>query len=177
MIGDPKDTPMPGVFQAVAYPPVGAGNIEAGVHYRYNIAGCSGPHNSNNTVVKIGDELMVEPGRMVGQTKLGMEDLMATDPGASWDSATNSIVGSAYSDPMQSPRVALIPFYVPESLEKSGRTSIVVSQIGAVFVESINAAKGEVTGRFIRAMAVDPKRADGSCDTDAVALYGVGLVK
>ena len=38
-------------------------------------------------------------------------------------------------------------------------------------------AKGEVIGRFMRGMAVEPKRTAGTCDTASVSLYGIGLVK
>ncbi|MHC1789928.1 pilus assembly protein TadG-related protein [Solidesulfovibrio sp.] len=173
-LGDSQDTVVPGHFQAVDYPAVNRGDPESGAAvYRLNIAGCTA---SNNSVVTGGDELAIEPGNMVGPTTQGLADLMATDPGASWDPGTNAIVGSAYADPMKSPRVALIPFYDPSRPQHSGRNSIYVHQLGAVFIETTT-NKGEVVGRFIRGMAVEPKRTAGACDTDSVALYGVGLVK
>jgi hypothetical protein len=173
-LADSHDTVVPGHFQAVDYPAANRGDPESGAAvYRLNIAGCTA---SNNTVVKDGDELVVEPGNMVGPTNQGLADLIATDPGASWDSAANAVTGSAYADPMKSPRVALIPFYDPSRPQNSGRNSIYVYQLGAVFIETAN-AKGEVVGRFIRGMAVEPKRTTGACDTASVSLYGVGLVK
>ena len=173
-LSDSHATVVPGHFQAVDYPPANTGNPESGAAvYRLNIAGCTA---SNNTVVREGDELVVEPGNMVGPTNQGLADLIALDPGASWNSANNSITGSAYADPMNSPRVALIPFYDPSRPQNSGRNSIYVYQLGAVFIESTN-AKGEVIGRFMRGMAVDPKRTAGACDTGSVSLYSVGLVK
>jgi Flp pilus assembly protein TadG len=173
-LSDSHDTVVPGHFQAVDYPPANTGDPESGAAvYRLNIAGCTA---SNNTVVREGDELVIEPGNMVGPTNQGLAELIATDPGASWDSATNSITGSAYADPMKSPRVALIPFYDPSRPQNSGRNSIYVYQLGAVFIENTN-AKGEVVGRFMRGMAVEPKRTTGTCDTASVSLYSVGLVK
>ncbi|KHK03366.1 pilus assembly protein TadG-related protein [Desulfovibrio sp. TomC] len=173
-LSDSHDTVVPGHFQAVDYPPANTGDPESGAAtYRLNIAGCTA---SNNTVVKDGDELAIEPGNMVGPTSQGLAELIDADPGASWDSATNSVVGSAYPDPMKSPRVALIPFYDPSRPQNSGRNSIYIYQLGAVFIENTN-AKGEVVGRFMRGMAVEPKRTAGVCDTASVSLYGVGLVK
>ena len=173
-IGDSHDTTVPGHYQPVDYPAANTGNPESGgATYRLNIAGCTA---SNNTVVRNGDELVIEPGNMTGPTNQGMDALIATDPGAYWDSATSSIKGSAYSDPMASPRVALIPFYDPSRPQNSGRNSVYVYQLGAVFVENIN-NQGEVTGRFLRAMAVDPNRTTGACDAASVGLYGVGLTK
>jgi len=173
-LGDNQDTVVAGHFQAVDYPAVNRGDPESGASvYRLNIAGCTG---SNNAIVAQGDELQIEPGNMVGPTNQGLAELIAADPGASWDDATKSIVGSAYADPLKSPRVALIPFYDPSRPQNPGRNSIYVHQLGAVFVES-SSEKGEVTGRFIRAMAVEPRRQTGACDTDSVAVYGVGLVR
>lgn len=173
-LGDSHDTVVPGHFQAVDYPAVNRGDPESGAAtYRLNISGCTA---SNNSVVADGDEIQIEPGNMVGPTNQGLADLIATDPGASWDSSTNSVVGSAYADPMKSPRVALIPFYDPSRPQNSGRNSVYVYQLGAVFIENTG-EKGEVIGRFMRGMAVEPKRTTGACDTDSVALYGVGLVK
>ena len=173
-IADSRDTTVPGHFQPVDYPPANTGNPESGAAiYRLNIAGCTA---SNNTVVRTGDELAIEPGNMVGPTNQGLDDLLATDPNAYWDSATKSIKGSAYSDPMASPRVALIPFYDPSRPQNSGRNSIYIHQLGAVFVEGVD-NKGNVTGRFIKGMAVAPNRTTGACDTASVGLYGVGLIK
>lgn len=173
-LSDSSDTVVPGHFNAVDYPPVNTGTPDTGASvYRLNISGCT---SSNNNVVSLGDEVQVEPGNMVGPTNQGLDDLIAADPGASWDESTNSIVGSKYgSNPLQSPRVALIPFYDPSRPQVSGRNTIYVYQLGAVFIESVSKS-GEVTGRFMRAMAVDPKRdTSGTCDTESATLFGVGL--
>lgn len=174
-LSDSKETVVPGHFNAVDYPPVNRGTPETGAAvYRLNIMGCV--DGSNTTVVADGDEVQVEPGNMVGPTNQGLDGLIADDPGATWDTATNSITGSKYADPMDSPRVALIPFYDPSRPQNSGRNSVYVYQLGAVFIESATKS-GEVTGRFIRGMAVSPKRTTGTCDTASASLFGVGLVK
>lgn len=174
-LGDASDTVVPGHFNPVDYPPVNRGTPETGAAtYRLNIAGCTG---SNNTIVSEGDELQVEPGNMVGPTRQGLDELFAADPGATWDDTAKAITGSAFPDPMQSPRVALIPFYDPSRPQNPGRNSIYVYQLGAVFIEDMDKS-GNVTGRFLRAMAVDPRRMTTKpCDADAVALFSVGLIR
>ncbi|MEA5088338.1 pilus assembly protein TadG-related protein [Solidesulfovibrio sp.] len=172
--GDPSGTVTPGHYQAVDYPALEHGNpVSGGDAYRDNIAGCTG---SNDSVVRTGDTLQVEPGDMVGPTKQGLAALLAKDPDASWDGDTNSIVGSAYADALGSPRVALIPFYDPRYPQESGRNSLKVYQLGAVFIEGV-AGSGDVTGRFVKSMAVDPVRQTGCDASAAYALYGAGLVR
>lgn len=151
--GTPHDTISPGQFNAVDLPPVNKGTpVKGAKSYEQNIAGCEG---TNGTVaVGIGDELRLENGNMVGPTKHGMTKLVNQDPGAYWDPANNRIVNSAYSDPLSSPRVALIAFYDPTRPPQSGNSSVFVNYIGAVFIERMQG--NDVTGRFIRAMAVEP---------------------
>ncbi len=173
-IGDPSGTVTPGHYQPVDYPAVNRGNPKSGGdEYRTNIAGCAG---SNNTGIAVNDQLAIEPGNMVGPTKQGLEALIALDPNATWDTSTNAIRNSARNDPMTSPRVALIPFYDPRYPQQSGRNTVTVYQLGAVFIESLN-ANGDVTGRFIKTMAVDPVRQTGCDPNTAYTLYGAGLVQ
>lgn len=174
-LSDSSATVVPGHFNAVDYPAVNRGTPETGAAvYRLNIAGCTG---SNSNVVADGDEIQVEPGNMVGPTNQGLDELIADDPDATWDTDTSSIVGSKYANPLQSPRVALIPFYDPSQPQVSGRNSVYVYQLGAVFIESATKS-GEVTGRFIRGMAVSARRdTTGTCDTASASLFGIGLVQ
>jgi len=172
--GDATSVVTPGHYQPVDYPAVNRGTPQTGADmYRTNIAGCSG---SNNTRVSINDQLEIEPGNMVGPTQQGLTDLIAQDPGATWNDSTKSIENSAFSNPMQSPRVALIPFYDPRFPQVSGRNMITVYQLGAVFIEAANGS-GDVTGRFIKAMAINPVR-QANCDPAAdYALFGAGFVQ
>lgn len=85
-----------------------------------------------------------------------MQELIAQDSGAYWDTASKSVKGSAYKDPLLSPRVALIPFYNPLYPPTSGRSYVIVQHLGAVFVEGID-SKGNVNGRFIKTVPVSPK--------------------
>lgn len=149
-IGDPHETIASSQYNAIDLPPVNKGTPVTGASaYSQNWTSCTG---SNSAVVETGDEMQLEPGNMVGPTRQGVLELIAQDPGASWDTATNRITGSAYSDPMMSPRVGIIAFYDPGLPPVSGRTTLRVYQLGAIFVESVS-GQSEVSGRFIRAMA------------------------
>lgn len=72
--------------------------------YRDNIAGC------NTTMVHFGDLMTAEPGNMVGPTNQGVDDLIALDMGATWNTTTNSVDSTMHP----SPRVFPIPLYDPE---------------------------------------------------------------
>lgn len=115
-----------------------------------------------------GDELQLEPGNMSGPTRQGLSALLADDPDAYWDSGTNSIKGSAFGDPTNSPRVALITFYDPRKPPISGRNTIFVHQLGAVFIEGVD-GRGNVQARFIRAVAKSPKSLGAGAGLLAVA--------
>jgi Flp pilus assembly protein TadG len=75
--------------------------------YKENIAGC------NQAKFTYGAEMTAEPGNMVGPTTQGIDDLIAKDPDAYWDTATNSLKTSMHP----SPRVFPIPLYDPEYYE------------------------------------------------------------
>lgn len=77
-----------------------------GSDYRWNIANC------NTTTYKWGDRLIQEPGAMMGPTTKGIEDLIAQDSGASWDTSKNTVVNSKFG--LHSPRIFPIPLYDPD---------------------------------------------------------------
>ena len=96
--------------------------ITGGEEYRWNIANC------NKTIYYYNDPLVQEPGAMEGPTIQGADELIAKDPTAYWDDATNRVKGSAYSG--QSPRVFPIPLYDPvvyDSGKRNGRTADLVT--------------------------------------------------
>ncbi len=131
--GDPHETIAPGQYNPVDFPPLGKGRPETGGDaYRENLAGCDG---SNDVLVTRGDNLQMEPGNMIGPTKQGVDNLIALDPGASWDFSNKSIVGSRYADPLGSPRVVIIAMFDPRYPPSSGRDYITVFQQAGVFVE------------------------------------------
>jgi Flp pilus assembly protein TadG len=91
--------------------------ITGGSAYDWNIANC------NTTSYFWGDLLQQEPGAMAGPTISGADALIARDPTAYWDTATNSVKGSAYG---HSPRTFPIPLYDPiyyDSGKRNGRTA------------------------------------------------------
>jgi Flp pilus assembly protein TadG len=84
-----------------------------GSDYRWNIANC------NKSIYHWGDPLIQEPGAMEGPTIQGAEELIAKDPNAFWNDATNKVEGSAYG--VKSPRIFPIPLYDPEYYDDGKR--------------------------------------------------------
>ena len=96
--------------------------ITGGEEFRWNIANC------NKTIYYWGDPLTQEPGAMEGPVIQGAEELIAKDPGAYWDTATNKVKGSSFGG--QSPRVFPIPLYDPivyDSGKRNGRTADLIT--------------------------------------------------
>jgi Flp pilus assembly protein TadG len=119
---------------------------EGGDDYRDNIANC------NTTLVHFGDPEVQEPGDMTGPTNQGVDDLIAKDPNAYWDTAKNEVHTSLHP----SPRVFPIPLYDPDyyqSQKTNGRNATlrVANWIG-FFVESRNG--NNVTGRITPILGV-----------------------
>jgi Flp pilus assembly protein TadG len=141
-LGSPHDAITPGFFYAVDLPPLHSpyGPPQTGgSQYRWNIANCS-PYD-----IGAGDSLQVEPGNMVGPTIQGARDLIDLDPLAYWDDGSQSIMGSDYGT---SPRVIKIGFFDPRYTPRSGRTYVIVSKLGAFFIESV-AGNGQVNGVYM----------------------------
>jgi len=142
-VGNPHQAIAPGIFYPVDFPPL---DNEEGIKpytganwYEEWISECE------PFMIEPGDRLQLEPGNMVGPTMHGMEDLISLDPGARWDSATKTIVNSAFAE---SPRIGLVPFFDPTLPPDSGRNWVTVVKIGAFFIEGVQG--GDVTGRFIQ---------------------------
>lgn len=158
--GDPGDTMVPSQYSPVDFPPVNKGVPVTGAsEYRANIGGCDG---SNFTLVELGDELYLEPGNMTGPTNQGLKDLLDEDPFAYWDDSTKSVQDSSFEDPLASPRVAVVAFFDPRTPPTSGRNSLVVYQLGAVFIEN-QSKPGEIRARFMNAVARSPEPGEGDC--------------
>jgi len=68
-----------------------------------------------------------------GSVDRAMRDLIALDPTASWDSASNQVVGSGYPD--GSPRLILLPIYDPRVMATAVHGGVPITKIVAVFVE------------------------------------------
>lgn len=117
--------------------------ITGGAEYDWNIANC------NKHVMHRDELLLQEPGNMVGPTVSGVELLIAKDPNAKWDDATNKIVDSTY--PGQSPRVFPIPLYDPTYYDEGKRNGryadLKVANWIGFFAEELQG--NEVHGRII----------------------------
>jgi Flp pilus assembly protein TadG len=93
-----------------------------GDDYRWNIANC------NKHIYHWGDGLVQEPGDKEGPTIQGIEELIARDPGAHWNTATNTVEGSAFGN--HSPRIFPIPLFDPivyDSGKRNGRIADLVT--------------------------------------------------
>jgi Flp pilus assembly protein TadG len=168
-VGNPQQAIEPGIFFPVDFPPLGGDEspLTGGNWYREWIANCA-PYT-----VGIGDELQLEPGNMVGPTRQGMEELIALDPGAYWDSGSGAILGSAYP---VSPRVVLIAAFDPTLPPTSGRNSVTVSKVTAMFIEDTQPG-GEVLGRFIETTTQGEACAAGETGGGAGFVQAVVLVQ
>jgi hypothetical protein len=97
--------------------------------YREAISGC------NNSLVETQSPIDPEPGNMVGPTSQGINDLMAQDPLAYWDTGCTCIKGSAF--PI-SPRLRALPLYDPvyyaEGKHNGSNASLKVTNFLGVFV-------------------------------------------
>jgi hypothetical protein len=134
--GNPKDTISPSDYYAVDL-----GDSKGGDDYRTNIGTCI------NVTTTIGESLTTKPGNMVGPTKSGVGDLVAEDPGASWDG--KEIVGSAYAI---SPRIVPIAMFSPADFmaqsRKSGTFDLKIVNMMGFFVQAVSSS-GDVTGVLI----------------------------
>jgi len=113
---------------------VGASN------YRYNVGHC------NTDILKFGQTFVSEPGMMTGPTKQGMDDLIALDPNAYWDTSKNKVVSNMHP----SPRIVAIPlfdpvYYVTGKLNGKNASLKFVNFLG-FFVERMQG--NEVVGRI-----------------------------
>lgn len=166
-VGSPSSSMAPGQFYPVDLPPLdcdcGVDPETGGNQYSWNIANC------NPYEVSPGDRLQLEPGNMVGPTRHGMDDLIALDPNAYWDSTNETVAGSAWG---MSPRIVLVPMFDPRLPPDSGRNWVSVVKIAAFFIESVGPGS-EVRGRFIK-VTVDGDPCEG---VGPSFIQGIALVE
>ena len=134
--------------------------IASSLYYPYAIPGSTGADDYReaisgcNTMVMRFDQLFdSEPGAMVGPTKQGMEDLIALDPNARWDDATNRVT----STKNPSPRVRAIPLFDPYYYadgKQNGRNASLkfVNYLG-FFIEEMQGTKSTGASRRSAACA------------------------
>ena len=117
-----------------------------GDDYSLNISGC------NTTVVHWGDPMTQEPGDMTGPTNQGIDDLIARDPNAYWDTAKNEV----HTSMNPSPRIFPIPLYDPDYYQNgkvNGRNATlkVANWIGFFVVAR---SGNQITGRITPILGV-----------------------
>lgn len=153
--GSPNQAIAPGWYHPIVL------TCEGGSCYRDAIATC------NTRVIGPGTVLEVEPGNMVGPTEQGLDDLIALDDKAVWDSSLNDGRGGIKGGCMAagtcdlSPRVVAIPVYDPDAYDvgrASGRIEITVTKVVGFFVNEMN--QGEVNG-YIMTYPSAPKAGMG----------------
>jgi len=97
----------PTAYQSWSMP--GNNGLIGGEWYRHNISGC------NTQIITIDPSnplfLTQEPGAMTGPTNQGVDELIARDPNAHWDTGCRCVRGS--NAPI-SPRVTPLPLYDPK---------------------------------------------------------------
>jgi Flp pilus assembly protein TadG len=138
----------PGNFFPVALP-TWDGESRGGSDYEQNIAQCNG------VPVAIGEEITSEPGAKIGPTAHGMEDLIALDPYATWDEATQSVQNSCAQSATPcagiSPRIVAIPIFDTgwfHEGQQTGRLQLRIVNILGFFIDQMQGQ--DVEGVFMR---------------------------
>ena len=181
-IGSSEDRISSGWFQALALPNADGSPSSGGSDYRNNIANC------NPNVISIGDTIPTEQGNMIGPTNSGVEDLVAKDPSANWNTSTKSLQGSCAPGicpdglyHTQSPRIVPVVLFDIDSFfagSPNGKTSVTVANLMGFFVESmVNGNKGSknVVGRLVAIPGVT--KGSSNVDESASFLRTVLLVR
>jgi len=140
--GSPGDAIQPGWFYPVRVSETDTGATD----YKWNLMNC------NTRPIGPGTQLEPENGNMVGPTKAGIEELIALDPYASWNTSTKKVEGGcmAAGTCARSPRLAAVAAFNPDTYaesKKNGNTLVTVTHILGFWIESIN-KNGDVLGYF-----------------------------
>lgn len=146
--------PNPGTFLPWRVGPDDSG----GADYRWNIANC----NLTNIYLGDGDpsttddQYPIETGNMVGPTFQGVQDLLAKDPNAYWRETTETdgtltgeVLGSNYTNWMESPRIIKVAMVEPDQIITSGMQTVEFTNFALLFLESMGAMHDDVTARFL----------------------------
>jgi Flp pilus assembly protein TadG len=132
--GHPNDAIAPGWFFAVDV----TDEDHGGRDYRDNIAGCSG------AVFSIGEDVSIdmdtENGDMIGPTRMGVDDLIAQDPYATYNPATKQVDGgcASWGACAQSPRIVAIPVFDTGAFadgRQTGKTTLKIVNILGFFID------------------------------------------
>jgi hypothetical protein len=179
-IGSSEDRISSGWFQALALPNADGSPGSGGNDYRNNIANC------NPNVLQIGDVVPTEQGNMVGPTSQGVGDLVAKDPGASFNTSTKTIQGSCAPGvcpggqyQTMSPRIVPVVLFDVDSFfagTPNGKTSVTISNIMGFFVEGMGGSGNkDVIGRLVAIPGLT--RGTSNVDESASFMRTVMLVR
>jgi len=179
-VGSAQDTISAGWFQALDLPFPDGTSGSGGADYRNFIGNCT------TRVFKIGDSVPVETGNMVGPTGQGVGDLVAKDPGATWNPTTKTIEGSCAPGicpdgqyHARSPRIIAIPLFDIDAFfagSPNGKTTVTITNLMGFFVEGMGGAGNkDVVGRLVAIPGVT--LGSGSVDETASFLRKVLLVR
>jgi hypothetical protein len=148
----PSDNPAgPGFFY-----PFRIGNNQGGQDYKNSITSC------NPAITYVGVPYAPENGNMVGPTRQGIDELIATDPNATWvppvytngvlNSGTGIVTGSTSTNWTDSPRVIKVALFDPNQiLTQNGQTPITFNNIALLFLEGFqgNGTQAPLVARFL----------------------------
>jgi hypothetical protein len=156
-VSNPLAAPAAGNFYPWQMPGGGPG----GAAYRHNIATCNpvpvALSDTFNADTSGAGNNLNKPGNMIGPTKQGLDSLMSQDPNAHWVEdppdangySSGHIEGSSFADPMDSPRVMLVPLSDPKYIA-NGRKEIKFNNMALMFLEPFDNQHQSVIARFIR---------------------------
>ena len=148
----------------ICFPPINRGNPVTGSSaYLDNII------SGSSSTVEVGDQLLIEPGNMVGPTQQGVSDIISQDPCAYW--TTDGIEGSNFQG-NSSPRICKLLLIDSNTLPEVGRTEVTVTRFGVFFIESMQGQN--LIGRYMRIATTGEMTHDGNGDSD---LFGVKLIE
>jgi hypothetical protein len=173
--GRPSDSIAPGWFFAVDLTDADHG----GRDYRDNIAGCSG------ATFGIGDDIQMdmdtENGDMIGPTRMGVDDLVALDPNATFNPITKEVEGSCAAAGTclfsQSPRIVSIPVFDTGAYadgRATGKTTLHIVNILGFFIDRMQG--NEVHGYLMTAPGLFDGNT-GSVSGASAFTYAIVLVR
>ncbi len=179
-VGSAQNSLSSGWFQALDLPNADGSPSSGGADYRTNIGSC------NARTFQIGDSVPTETGNMVGPTRQGVGDLVAKDPGASWNTSTKTVQGSCAPGicadgqyHARSPRIVAVPLFDMDAFftgSPTGKSTVTITNIMGFFVEGMGGSGNkDVIGRLCAIPGVT--KGGGSVAASASFLRTVLLVR
>jgi hypothetical protein len=131
--------------------PAVTGTIPAAGYYALDLPGGTAygtdVEQCNDAKIAIGDTLSAQPSGVASATSTGVNDLIAMDPSAYYDTAARKVVSSL----SPSPRIVTVPVYDPLFFDQGRQVGSPVMRVAdfvGFFVETVNAS-GWITGRIV----------------------------